>query len=87
MKTKLEGMIRRLKDCPTRNKRKCKNYNILPKVYDPLVGDPCYKFSRSAKERFFENSECAFLFILVKNSVQEKLINEKKVEATVSEIK
>jgi hypothetical protein len=30
--------------------------------YFPLVGDPCYRFNREVKERFFNNVYCAFLF-------------------------
>jgi hypothetical protein len=32
--------------------------------YNPLVGDFCYKYSRSARENFFENKVCSFLFLL-----------------------
>ena len=30
--------------------------------YFSLVGDPCYRFSRIVKERFFNDVSCAYLF-------------------------
>ena len=32
-------------------------------LYEPLVGDPCYRYNKCAKERFFKNRYLAFLFI------------------------
>ena len=32
-------------------------------MYEPLVGDPCYRYNKCAKERFFKNRYLAFLFI------------------------
>ena len=31
--------------------------------YEPLVGDPCYRYNKHAKERFFKNVYLAYLFI------------------------
>jgi len=32
-------------------------------MYEPLVGDPCYRYNKCAKERFFKNVYLAFLFV------------------------
>jgi hypothetical protein len=32
-------------------------------MYEPLIGDPCYRYNKEAKERFFKNRYLAFLFI------------------------
>jgi hypothetical protein len=31
--------------------------------YEPLVGDPCYRYNKHAKEKFFKNIYLAFLFV------------------------
>ena len=31
--------------------------------YDPLIGDPCYRYNKCVKEKFFKNVYLAFLFI------------------------
>jgi len=31
--------------------------------YEPLVGDPCYRYNKHAKERFFKNVYLAYLFV------------------------
>ncbi len=31
--------------------------------YDPLVGDPCYRYNKGVKEKFFKNVFLAYLFI------------------------
>lgn len=31
--------------------------------YDPLVGDPCYRYNKCAKEKFFRDEYLAFLFV------------------------
>ena len=32
-------------------------------MYEPLIGDPCYRYNKCAKEKFFKNRYLAFLFI------------------------
>ncbi len=31
--------------------------------YEPLVGDPCYRYNKHAKERFFKNVYLAYLYV------------------------
>jgi len=32
-------------------------------MYEPLIGDPCYRYNKCAKEKFFKNRYLAFLFL------------------------
>ena len=34
-----------------------------PYMYEPLVGDPCYRYNKLAKERFFKNVYLSYLFV------------------------
>ena len=59
------------------------SYSLEYKLrYDSLTGDPCYKPSRFAKERFFRNPYCSFLFAAgfnqVKSQVLEKIALSRK---------
>jgi len=32
-------------------------------TYEPLIGDPCYRYNKSVKEKFFKNTFLSYLFI------------------------
>jgi hypothetical protein len=69
--------------------KKTKTYDHLKDIntfetgenYCPLVGDPCYRFSRKVKETFFQHLGCSFLYIiamphLIKNFPENQVIIE-----------
>ncbi len=35
----------------------------MKNLYDPLVGDPCYRYNKQAKEKFFKNVYLSYLFV------------------------
>ena len=42
-----------------------------------LIFDPCYRYSRLAKERFFRNVYCSFLFVIASRYLKEASSSEK----------
>ncbi len=46
------------------------------KVYNSLIGDPCYKFSKCTKERYLKIPELAFLFYLAIDSAGHQMRSE-----------
>jgi len=44
--------------------KKSKKKNNKNSSYYPEVGDPCYKYRREVKEKFFGNVHTSFLFLL-----------------------
>ena len=73
LRKQIDEMIENFKNCTSKNESKAKKNKKKFKEYIPLVGDPCYNYSREAKERFFKNAECAFLFLLAKEHILKKL--------------
>ena len=57
------------------------------RVYIPLIGDPCYNFSRGAKETFFKKPHLAFLFLFFTPQIKGKQgqFNKKVVKALIDE--
>lgn len=41
--------------------------------YYPLVGDPCYRYSRLTREKFLKNKACAFLMIKAEKYIREEI--------------
>ena len=81
-------MIEKFKNCTSKSNdtgRRKKKGKKAAKQYIPLVGDPCYNYSREAKERFFRNGPCAFLFLLAKDHMETQ-IRTGKLEARSSEV-
>ena len=77
--SEIREIISQLKRCKSRQiaEGKNKNGNKSNKIeYFPLVGDPCYKFSRLTKEVFLKNEYCAFLFVLAQDFLKEKLVKK-----------
>ena len=48
--------------------------------YEPLIGDPCYLYSRLAKTNFFRDEHCAFVFVMVWNELNEIVISKASIE-------
>ncbi len=48
------------------------------KTYNSVVGDPCYRFSKRAKEEYFRNPFLAFLFFIAIDKVASILKEELK---------
>ena len=77
-KQKVIEMIRDFKICsPRSNPVSSRNRRRNAKKYVWLVGDPCYNYSREAKEVFFRQAECSFLFLLAKTFILEQYKSEK----------
>ena len=73
LRGEVEDMIEKFKNCTSKSNdtgRRKKKGKKAAKQYIPLVGDPCYNYSREAKERFFRNGACAFLFLLAKDHME-----------------
>ena len=54
--------------------------------YYPFIGDPCYKYSRGTKEKFFKIPECSFLYLLSKPEMDRALRNKVAENAAYQEI-
>ena len=54
--------------------------------YFPIVGDICYRYSREAKERFFEDEGCCFLFLKSMSYLQDQAKKEVKKNPNIKEI-
>jgi hypothetical protein len=60
---KISRMIKAIQACKTWDHVRKLQPKELLKVYTPLIGDPCYKYSRAAKEKFFSDPHLCYLFI------------------------
>ena len=56
-----------MKDCNVKEYVSKKNPE---KKYQPLVGDPCYSYSRLAKETFLRNKYCSFLYLICQATIE-----------------
>ena len=48
----------------TKSKFYIKNKPEFQKEYWELIGNPCYSFSKEAKEKFFEDTMMSFMFLM-----------------------
>ena len=55
-------MINNFKKCKSKDHTE-EEHGLNDENYIPLVGDPCYRYSRQVKERFFNNQACSYLFL------------------------
>lgn len=55
-------MISDFKKCKSRDYTK-QSKKAMDEEYIALIGDPCYRYSRSKKERFFKDKTCSYLFM------------------------
>ena len=52
-----------------------------------MIYDPCYKYSRYAKEKYFKNPYCSILFLLAKDYLKENSKGTKDGDIKVKLIK
>lgn len=77
-------MIENFKICKTRDHLIEKGEPLTAENYVEIVGDPCYRYCRAAKETFLLNFECAFLFVKARPYLSEyakkKLVQPNSLE-------
>jgi hypothetical protein len=61
---KVINLIKQIKNCKTWDYIKYLPQREQQMQYTPLIGDPCYKYSRMAKELFFSSPHACFLFYI-----------------------
>ena len=65
-----------MQKCLVKHNNKKKNPKLNPEV--DIIYDPCYKYSRRAKEQFFKNVYCSFLFVISQKYLTEVAKDEKE---------
>jgi hypothetical protein len=51
--------------------------------YYPLVGDPCYRYRKEVKERFFNDISCSILYLL---SIQHLKLKKSECALIIDEM-
>jgi hypothetical protein len=77
---KINQLIKLIKKCKTWDYIKDMPLKDRLKVYTPLIGDPCYKYSKMAKENFFTNPHLSFLFLKTLPYCLESISKNPKLE-------
>ena len=76
LRLQILDMIQEMAKCqsfPYTKKATIRTHFASEDTYNPLIGDPCYKFSRKAMKNFFRNIPCSILFLFAVPYIQEHL--------------